>query len=240
MLRLPDSYSFQARYVPMLVVVLPALVLLGAGVVGDARLGIATGVALTVISAIFSQLGRDRGKKLEPSLWESWGGAPTLRRLRFSASVDPAGTERLHRRVETELGDSLPTEREERDDPDAADRRYREATRRLAARTTDSSRFRLVFAENVSYGMRRNLLGLRPIGILMAALTLLTGALLLAFASGHLGHRAQRYVPGLGVAALDLLFWLVVVTANWARVPAEAYADRLMESTELLTLSEPT
>jgi hypothetical protein len=41
-----DAYSFRARVVPLLAVVLPPLVLLGGGVISGARLGIAHHEAL--------------------------------------------------------------------------------------------------------------------------------------------------------------------------------------------------
>jgi hypothetical protein len=82
--------------------------------------------------------------------------------------------------------------------------------------------------------MRRNLLGMRPIGIAVAAITILTAGALLALAHGHFDQRAARYGPGLAVAVIELGFWLFIVTKAWVKVPAEAYAARLMESVELL------
>jgi hypothetical protein len=233
-MRLPDAYSFQARFVPMLVTVLPPIVLLGAGIVTTTRLGIASGLVLTVASATFSQLGRDRGKQLEPDLWASWGGAPTLRRLRYAGAIDRGIVDRLHARIADVLDDPLPTADEESADPAAADRRYTEATRRLIARATDHDRFPLVFAENINYGMRRNLLGLRSPGLVIAAVTTLAAILLILLSSGHPDQRIGRYAPALVVAMIELLFWRTIVSADWVKPAAEAYADRLMESTELL------
>ena len=218
----------------MLVVLLPPTFLLGAGLISSARVGIFSGLAITVVAALFGQLGRDRGKRLEPALWESWGGAPTLQRLRYADAADPSAVDRLHRRIEEVLGHPLPTVREEQDDPSAADTRYTEATRRLIALTTDRARFPLVFAENLNYGMRRNLLGLRAIGIVVCLVTILATTVLLGLASGHFSQRAGRYAPGLGVALIELIFWIAVVSEDWVRIPADAYASRLMESVELL------
>jgi hypothetical protein len=220
--------------VPVLVVVLPPIFLLGAGIISSARVGIFAGLAITGVAAVFGQLGRDRGKRLEPGLWESWGGTPTLQQLRYRGTTDTAAVGRLHSRIEQVLGDPLPSDQEEQDDAPAADARYTEATRRLIALTTDHARFPLVFAENINYGMRRNLLGLRPIGIAVCLATVLAAALLLGLAGGHLPQRAARYAPGLGVALIELLFWIAVVSRNWVRMPAEAYASRLMESIEVL------
>jgi hypothetical protein len=238
MLRGFDAYSVPARVLPVLVVFLPPLVLLGGGVVSGARGGIVSGAVLVVVGGLSAQLGRDRGKRLEPALWQGWGGSPTLRRLRFAGAADAAVVARLHGRVECALGDALPTREEETSAPADADARYDEATRRLISMTRDRERFGLLFAENVNYGMRRNLLGLRTIGISVAGTTLVVAGLLIAFAAGTLADRAARYAPAGVVAMAELVVWLAVVNPGWVKVPAEAYADRLMETVDQLDPAE--
>src|SRR4051812_8233013 len=45
-----------------------------------------------------AQLGRDRGKALEPGLWDEWGGSPTLQVWRQRETpADRYDTERLNR-----------------------------------------------------------------------------------------------------------------------------------------------
>jgi len=220
-------------------VFLPPLVLLGGGLVSGARGGIVSGVVLTVFGALAAQLGRDRGKRLEPELWCGWGGSPTLRRLRFRDAADTGVLTRLHRRIERVLGDPMPTFEEEASAPAAADARYNEATRRLIGLTRDRERFGLLFAENVSYGMRRNLLGLRPIGIAVASITAVVAGLLVLFAAGVLSDRAARYVPAIAAAVAELILWIAIVDGDWVKVPAEAYADRLVESVDQLSVTDP-
>jgi hypothetical protein len=232
MLRMLDAYSFPARVVPVLAVVAPAFVLLMTGVTAGTGRIISSGAVLTVLSAIAAQVGRDRGKRLEPSLWAQWGGGATLRRLRYADAADASVVRRLHGRIEAVLGDPMPTQAEEEADPDAADARYEEATRRLIARTRDRKRFGLLFAENVNYGMRRNLLGLRRIGGVVSGVTAgVAGALL---AIGGVKHPAAHYAPTLAVALLAVVFWIFIVDRDWVRIPAEAYAERLVESVEIL------
>lgn len=228
------SYTLLARVVPVASVVVPSAFLVGAGIISGARLGLAAGAVMLVASALAGQLGRDRGKRLEPSLWKGWGGAPTLRRLRYHDADDPTTVTRLHQQLASLLGEPLPSEAEEAADPPAADKRYWQATRSIIARTRDHDRFHLVFSENINYGMRRNVLGVKPIGIAVAGLTGALALGLLLTASGTFGQRLARYGPGLAVAILALIFWIVVVTSDWVKVPAEAYAERLIESVELL------
>jgi len=234
-----DAYSFWARVVPVAVVFLPPLVLLGAGIVTGTDRLIASGLVLTVASAIAAQIGRDRGRRLQPGLWVCWGGSPTIRRLRYRDG-DPGVVARLHRRVESVLGDALPSQEEEAADRAAADSRYDETIRRLIGKTRDRKRFDLLFRENVNYGQRRNLLGLKPIGIVVAVATGVVCVLLALTGSGGLEHEAGRYGPAFAVACLELLFWLVVVKRDWVRVPAEAYADRLIEAVDVLATTAAT
>lgn len=233
------SYTLLARVVPVAAVAVPPAFLIGAGIVSSARLGLAAGAVMLVASALAGQLGRDRGKRLEPALWKSWGGAPTLRRLRYHGAENPTTVTNLHQQLETILGESLPSQAEEVRDRAAADVRYWEVTKRLIARTRDHDRFPLVFAENINYGMRRNLLGMKPIGIGIASLTGLIALVLVLVASGALHQRAARYGPGLAVAVLSLFFWVLVVTSGWVKVPAEEYAARLLEAAELLLADAP-
>jgi hypothetical protein len=232
-----DSYTLQARVVPVLVVSLPPLVLLGAGVISGTRLGVATGVVVTALAALAGQMGRDLGKGRESALWEDWEGEPTVRRLRYRAEdADRASVRRLHEQVERVIGQRLPSPVEEENSPAAADRRYRGAVKSLRALTRDPQRFGVLQAENANYGARRNLLGLRGIGIAVAATTLAVGVALILLAPGSVSVRASRYGAGIATALLALGFWLLVVRPSWVRVPAEAYADRLMDAATVLSL----
>lgn len=230
-----DAYTLQARYLPVLVAILPALVLLGTTILMGSGIGIATGGCAATFAALAGQLGRDRGKALQPRLWASWGGSPTLQRLRYRSSTSVERTRRLHERFERVLGEALPTAADEHADPGAADDRYDEAVASVIGIVrTNRDRFGLLFAENVNYGQRRNLLGLRPIGAVIAASGLVITGLLVLLGSGPVAHRATMYAPAAGVAVLSLALWLVVVSPTWARVPAEAYADRLVEAVDVL------
>lgn len=233
-MRAVDTYTLRARVVPVLVVCLPPLVLLGAGVVSGSRLGIASGIIVTVLSALAGQLGRDGGRALQDGLWEKWGGSPTLRAFRYRGAASPERVARFHRDVEDVLGDPMPTSEEEEADPAAADDRYDDATGRLRALTRDKERFPLLFAENVNYGQRRNLLGLKPVGLIVAGITLIASVLLLLIAAESLDERAARYAPAAVAAGLVLCFWIFVVREAWVRLPADAYARQLVESVEVL------
>jgi hypothetical protein len=122
-------------------------------------------------------------------------------------------------------------------DPDAADELYESCTHFLRERTRDKGTFPLVFAENVSYGFRRNLLGLRPVGIT----TSLVGLVIGAFASGATGYRTPYFVVAPLSAVVSgglLLFWIARVNSGWVKQAADAYADRLLGACDTLFQKE--
>ena len=239
-MRLPDAYTWRARTLPVIITCLPAVVLLGTALAWRSPVGIATGAIVTVLSAVASQLGRDRGRALQPELWRSWGGAPTLQLMRHRGSRHPDRVIRLHREAEEVFHDPMPSRADEDGDPEAADARYEDVLAKLRERTRPRDRFPLVFEENANYGFRRNLLGLRAWGIGLALLTLLVAVALLLFASGPFSHRAARWSLPAVASLLLALFWWTAVTPAWVRIPADAYAERLLESIETLRQPAPS
>src|SRR5947208_9959356 len=95
----------------------------------------------------------------------------------------------------------LPTSEEEAADPEGADQRYEACVRFLRNATRDRSTFPLVFAENVNYGFRRNLWGMRSAGIACSAVSALGAAYLTALA---LVAQDSLWVPGLIVVLIDV------------------------------------
>jgi hypothetical protein len=235
--RILDTYSLRARWSPVLLVALPLIVACVAFVPSlsawDKLWPFLGGAAVVVL---VDQLGRDAGKRMQPSLWASWGGAPTTTALRHRDSRNPVLLARRHQQLQTVLGRALPTEHEERADPIGADHAYEAVTSILISRTRERRQdFPLIFVENCNYGFRRNMLGLRPWGMSvssLAAVAVLAGlattlAGLTKFSTGLLGI-------ALAVSVIMLLIWWKAVARAWVRRVAETYADRLFEAAESL------
>jgi hypothetical protein len=235
-MRFLDKYTLQARAIPVAAVAFPPIVLLAFAAVLDTDYGIATGLLTAVVAVIAGQVGRDRGKALEDTLWQQWGGSPMLQRLRYAGNPKPAQiVTNLHARIERALGERLPTANEEARDPVTADARYEEAVARLGALTRDEpDRFKTLFAETVNYGQRRNMLGLRWFGAAFAGVTLVASLVLVITVDGDLANRAKHFAPGGAAAVAAIVFWVFVVKPSWVRVTAEVYADRLLEVPDLL------
>ena len=190
------------------------------------------------------QFGRNWGKLLEPSLFRAWGGKPSVSMLRHCdtrLSQDQKNRYRafLKRNV-PEL--KLASPEEEQRCLAQADDGYESATAWLLTRTTDHERFKLIFGENINYGFRRNIMGLKPIAIILdiIVITILliwcgllwTGEILSTLNSISI----YGQITGL-LVILHLLLFLFVITRDWIRPPAEAYARQLLAACDHLDQS---
>lgn len=232
-----DAYSVRARWAPVFLVVLPSLILcfsLVPGLPAWNKLWPLLGAASVVI--LVDQLGRDGGRRLQPALWASWGGAPTTAALRHRDAANPVLLARQHERIAAIVGHALPTAGEEQADPAGADHAYQTAITVLIARTRGRrTEYPLIFTENCNYGFRRNMLGLRPWGRLLAAATgILALAAIAARLAGLVNVPLALASAVLIVSAAATVIWWRVVTPDWVQPVAQAYAERLLEAAETL------
>jgi hypothetical protein len=232
----PDRYSRNARLYPSLLLIAPVAVCILA-IMKPEFSWLKTVCGLIVAAGgtyWLSQLARDPGKNLEPGLWKSWGGAPSIAILRHSDSrVDPITKSRYHNCLcELVRGTSAPTEEAERADPISADICYAAWSTHLRNSTRDQKRFHLLFDELVSYGYRRNLLGLRPLGIASSSIASVTCAVFLCLKITRRQQVPAAVWLATGATLLLFLFWLFRVSGTWVRLPADNYAGRLVEAVD--------
>jgi hypothetical protein len=197
--------------------------------------------ALLILAALYalaSQVGRDPGKRLEPELWKSWGGPPTSALLRWRGN-SKANVSHRHQLLEHGLGGGLhlPTEEEEASNSHLADERYENAVAILRGRTRDRARFPLLHAENLNYGFRRNTLGLKSLGLVSCWLTLAwSGALTIAtIVTTRLDLLVPNAIIPAAVSVVGLVLW-PHANSPWVKTAADAYAARLIEAADLLSV----
>lgn len=188
----------------------------------------------TVLFFLFSQLGRDRGKKLESDLWIKWGGAPSTQVLRFRDNrINSLIKSKCHlimsNLVDSELN---PSPELEETSPETCDEIYAAWVKFLIGKTRDTKKYNLLFTENINYGFRRNSLGLKPFAISVLIL-LIAGTTTLNYVKFEFVNlRDLDTLIALGILILPLLYWVLIVNETWVKIPAFAYAERLIESIE--------
>ena len=193
-------------------------------------LGGASAIVLLAISHFLGQVSSDFGKRLEPGLWDAWGGPPTTRFLRHdNTEFNTATRSRIHDRLRL-AGLRVPTAEEEQDDIESALDFYASAVDHIRQLTRDPERFPLVHKTNTEYGFRRNLLGLKMLGLATTSLAIAGTAWILF----HAWRESQSVPPvALVVTLLNIgvaLGWLVGVRAATVRITAERYAKALLEA----------
>jgi len=203
------------------------------------------GVALVAScggSYVLSRAVRDAGKRLQDELFKKWGGAPVTQLLRHRDQHFDAHTkERFHKALSKGLGKKMPTAASETADPAAADELYRAAAVWMINQTRDAKRFPLVFKENVAFGFHRNSVGVRGVGITIAALTFIWCAIQFWMKS-HAGNADAVAGPGAALvySGLMLATWAFILNERAVKRAGFAYAERLIQSLDLMKAQTAT
>lgn len=234
----PDAYTRRARLAPPLLVALP-VALAFFSVAPEKSLDWESIWAIIVWcggAKLLWEVGRDQGVKKQEYLFDLWGGRPTTQSLRYKNAPNRTTLERRHKKLQELLPDIvIPTAAQEENDPKEADEVYKTCTDFLKSKTRDKKKFPLIFKENCSYGFRRNLWGMKPIGITTTAIGF---AIIIVFILYRLFAKAESIPVNLIFCGLInlilLLLWLFWFKPEWVRIPAEAYAERLLEAIERL------
>ena len=156
-----DEYERKARIYPAVIFLLPLIIEIYVLIPQLVKVeGIAGGVIMYLsLSLFFASIIRKRGKDKQQKLWENLGAKPTTILLRYSNNAISKETKRRYHKKITQLisNFSLPTENEEKDNPEKADERYDSAIEYLIEHTRDKIKYSLVYKENIAYGFVRNM-----------------------------------------------------------------------------------
>ena len=167
-----DSYARQARLFPGLLMVFPPLMTVLAWFPQILLSNIGTTLLTIAVSCgLLYALGswaRTRGKNIEGALLKQWGGWPTTLKFRHAGHWIPT-LARYHGFLRQNVPHwEAPTPADENTSSAKADGAYASAVMWLKEKTRKG--FPLVDKENAQYGFRRNLFGMRPIGVVVCVL----------------------------------------------------------------------
>ena len=235
-----DTYSRQARLLPALLVLLPLFVAIAIWVpelydLASGLLGLATACGAVVYLA---HLSRALGRKVEPHLYSNWGGKPTTLWLSHDdPNLDALTKARYHAFLRDHIDGWVPPSFEEESrDFHASEIAYESAVRWLREKTRNRKRYALIFKENVSYGFRRNLYGLKPVGLSLGLLCLAGNSS--AFYHSFFVTTSAIRPDGLASLVFNLFVvagWLAVVRQSWVKDGADGYARALLAACDQIS-----
>lgn len=257
--KLFDSYSRQARLFPGLLTLFPIIL---TAIAWFPRLVTSSwGATLVTLGTScgllygLSVLSRSRGKKVEKRLLAAWGGWPTTIWLRHREDHLPAPVlTRYHGFFAKNVPHFVtPSPEQEAADPKKADAMYASAVKWLQERCRGKA-YPLVEKENAEYGFRRNLRGLKPIGISACLFALLISGLTVLWRNETIVPAiTQVSVPllltamstikpaAIGAICVDLaalVGWGLIVRDDWVRDAGDQFARALLACCDILDKSK--
>lgn len=229
-----DKYSLKARLYPAFIVLLPAFVVSLYYITDfEKYYHYATAlVSVGLFTYLLAQLGRDKGKINESRLFAIWGGKPTTIIFRHSDNtIDHVTKRRYHKLLNEKIEDiNIPTQEQEQNNPQSADQVYESCTKYLISKTRDTKKFPLIFKENTSYGFRRNLWGMKSWALVIILILIVIHFYFTTGGFKTIIALQNKDIFLFAFFGFMLLFWFFIVTKNWIKLTAYAYAERLIES----------
>ncbi len=227
-----DAYSLRARVFPALLAGLPALAFPFV-VVPWKGLGLSN-IIVTVMSLVllyaFADLARRTGLRVERKL----GTRSTLHFWhRIDATLPNSIKDPYRDYIATQLKRPAPTADDELHDPAGADDFYAGAGFWLRDQTRNVKTFNILFDDLVSYGFRRNLLGLKYIAV-AANLVVAAASVAIIYLTPeyfvHVPAITEKLCVVLLVVLLHSLYMLFAVGPAAVREASDTYGKQLIIS----------
>lgn len=162
--KLFDGYTIRARIIPALIAGLPSLALPFV-IVPWHRLGLSSVIVTTmsfVLLYAFADVARRGGYRVERKLRTR--STPELWHRKNSEL--PSGLKNQFRTfVGAQIKQRVPTEEEETSEPEQVNDFYTSANSWLRDETRDKKKFNILYDELLTYGFRRNLLGVKYLSL---------------------------------------------------------------------------
>ncbi|MER8490245.1 hypothetical protein NKH53_18455 [Mesorhizobium australicum] len=228
-----DSYARRARLYPAVIGAAPALALASIAVpwnqLGAPQVLVGIGVAVLLFS--FADIARRFGLKAERAMFAGTGGRPFPTVLRHRDwTIDRISKQKYLAFLGQKLGEKAPTQADEEFNPAAADSFYSRCGSWLRERTRDKDKFGVLLEENVTYGFRRNLYGLKVFGLCIN-LAVVIACLMLILMSPD-SHTTWLFVGVLVFAVVHALYFFFAVTKKSVLDASNQYGRQLVLACE--------
>jgi hypothetical protein len=235
-----DPYTLRARLSPAIIAAAPAFAAI-ALLLSWTQLSLSNTIAsvgLVALLFVLADIARRRGKKIQPQVYAELGGMPSTTMLRHSdPTFDAASKARYVAFLAGKISETAPTEAQEQADLAAADAFYTRCGDWLRENTRNAKKFNILFNENVTYGFRRNLLGMKWSALALNLLVVVISGSVLYHGSvpyQDIQHVERRVIVVFVVAVLHALYIGLGVNRAAVAEAAKSYARQLILSCETL------
>jgi hypothetical protein len=235
-----DPYTLRARLSPAIIAAAPAFAAI-ALLLSWTQFSLSNTIASVGLVALLfalADIARRRGKKIQPQVYAELGGMPSTAMLRHSdLTFDAASKARYVAFLAGKINETAPAEAQERVDPTAADAFYARCGDWLRENTRNAKKFNILFNENVTYGFRRNLLGMKWSALALNLLVVVISGCVLYHGSvpfQDIQHVEGRVIVVFVVAVLHALYIGLGVNRAAVAEAAKSYARQLILSCETL------
>lgn len=227
-----DRYDRNARLYPALLSLLPVFVVIALWLpqVWTLLGGLTSLILAFGLIFFIAQIVRYLGRRVERRLGRKVGRAKTAVLLSHADTQIPQDTKARYHKFLASHGLNIPDRAAELADPIAAHQMYRSAVDWLLEHTRPNAKASMLLNENIAYGFRRNLMGLKPVAIMLAMMA--TGANTYQIFTGT---EQSRVIAAIAVELFFLLAlgaWLYVVRADFVEDASMAYAERFLAQCE--------
>ncbi|MEJ7928105.1 hypothetical protein WG908_15240 [Sphingobium sp. AN641] len=236
-----DRYDRNARLRPALFTILPILVSVAIWYPKIWSLfgALASLLVTCGVTFLLAQLARQLGRRLEHRWTPAIGRAHTAKLLSHSDPTLPAATKSRYHAYLLSHGIVLPTIQQERRDPAKAQDQYLSAITWLLEHTRQNANKSLLLDENVAYGFRRNLRGLKSFALVILALALAANVALVWRGGWASPMLETGFMLGGGLALVTLI-WIFCITRPFVEDASLAYAQRLLAQSDVTASAAAT
>lgn len=240
-LKVFDAYSLRARLFPAIIAAAPALAALALLISWKSfeLSNVIATISVFVLLFAVADFSRARGRKIEIELYSEYGGLPSITMFRRNDSTIAQGLKDRYRTLlAAKLGTASPSADQELASQHNADSFYEQCGVWLRQNTRDTKKFPILFNENITYGFRRNLLGVKWLALVLNVVVVAICGVMLWRTSWALdSDLGKRTVVVLIVAAAHAIYMLLGVRKAVVWDASRAYGRELILSCEAFFVS---
>ena len=234
--KLFDAYSIRARLFPAIVATAPALAALTL-LISWSSFGLSNVVAslgMLVLLYAIADFARARGRAIEGQLFLEHGGKPSTTMFRrIDGAIDAGSKDRYRAFLAEKLNVTPPSAADEGADQVGADAFYAQCGNWLRENTRDVKLFPILFGENVTYGFRRNLFGVKWLALgLNLIIVALSSFILWRMGWDVEASMGNKTLVVLVVAAAHAIYMLLAARRSVVWDASVAYGRQLILSCE--------